>query len=113
MRLLRALGWLLIAAATAALVYDLVGWSGAEPLRLGTLGELWFRIDRASLNLAQAAIQRYVWPKLWDPAIVTVLLLPAVLVFAIPGGALLGLSLLGGGEHKRRKRRRGEGGLRD
>jgi hypothetical protein len=52
MRLLRVLGWLLIAAAMAALAYDAVGWSGAEPMRLTALGELWFKIDRSSLNLA-------------------------------------------------------------
>jgi|DewCreStandDraft_4_1066084.scaffolds.fasta_scaffold146790_2 hypothetical protein len=113
MRLLRVLGWLLMAAAASALAYDLAGWSGAEALRLSALGELWFKLDRASLNLAQAVVQRYVWPQLWDPGIVTVLLLPAVLVFAVPGGAMLGLSLIGRGEHRRRRRKRGEGGLRD
>jgi hypothetical protein len=113
MRLLRVLGCLLIAAAAAALAYDAVGWSGAEPMRLTALGEMWFKIDRSSLNLVQAVIQRYVWPALWDPVIVTVLLLPAVLVFAIPGSLLLGLGFIGGGGESRRKRRRGGGGLRD
>ncbi len=54
-------------------------------------GELWFRLDAASLNLVQALVQRYLTPALWDPAIVTLLQWPAWLVAAIPaalaGGA--------------------------
>mgnify|MGYP001429841956 CR=1 FL=1 len=111
MRVLRVSGWLLIAAGAAALVHDLWGWTAAEPLRLAALGELWFKIDRAGLNLAQAAIQRHVWPALWDPGIVTVLLLPAVLACWIAGGVLLGLGSLGGGEGGGRRRRRRAGGL--
>ncbi len=48
------------------------------------LGQLWFEIDNGSLNLVQAVIQRYIFPELWDPVIVSMLLLPAWLVFAIP-----------------------------
>ena len=62
MRLLRVLGWLLIAVAVAVLSYDVCGWSAAEPLRLSALGELWFKVDRSSLNLAQAVlIVGYEW----------------------------------------------------
>ncbi len=52
------------------------------------VGELWFDLHVGSLNLAQAVIQRYLHPALWDPAIVWVLRLPAWLVFAVPGLAL-------------------------
>ncbi len=52
------------------------------------VGKLWFNLHVDSLNLAQAVVQRYIHPALWDPAIVWVLLLPAWLVFAVPGLAL-------------------------
>ncbi len=52
------------------------------------VGELWFDLHVGSLNLAQAVIQRYLHPALWDPAIVWVLLQPAWLAFAVPGLAL-------------------------
>ena len=52
------------------------------------VGELWRDLHFGSLQLAQAVVQRYLHPALWDPAIVWVLLLPAWLVFAVPGLAL-------------------------
>jgi len=85
MLVLRVIGWLLLGAALLCAGAELVGslengrWS---PL---TAGEVWFRIDPFSLNLAQAVIQRYLTPWLWDPAIVTVLLGPAWLVLGLPG----------------------------
>jgi hypothetical protein len=53
------------------------------------LGQLWFQLDVASLNFTQAITQRYIHPLLWDPVAVTILLLPAVLVFWVPGLALI------------------------
>ena len=52
------------------------------------VGELWSDLHFDSLQLAQAVVQRYLHPALWDPAIVWVLLLPVWLVFAVPGLAL-------------------------
>ncbi|MFB9353772.1 hypothetical protein [Sneathiella chinensis] len=57
------------------------------------LGQLWFMIDSSSLNLLQAVVQRYLHPVLWDPVILSVLLLPAWAVFLVPGSLLLALSL--------------------
>lgn len=65
--------------------------------RLTALGEVWFKLHTASLNGAQAGIQRYVAPWLWEPVITTILLWPGWLVFGVPG--VLGLSLC-----RRRKR---------
>lgn len=45
------------------------------------LGDVWFMIDPASLNAAQAAVQRYLLPFLWDPVIVFVLRQP---VWTVP-----------------------------
>ncbi|MCR9242245.1 MAG: hypothetical protein NXH87_12770 [Rhodobiaceae bacterium] len=65
-------------AALGAGLYDLFG----DPARSGlfhTGGEIWFSLSPDSLNLMQAVTQRYVSPELWDPTIVAVLKLPAVL----------------------------------
>lgn len=65
-------------AALGAGLYDLLG----PPARSGffhTGGEIWFSLSPNSLNLMQAVTQRYVSPELWDPTIVTILKLPAIL----------------------------------
>ena len=64
-------------AALAVAVYDLLG----PPARSGffhTGGEVWFALSADSLNLMQAVTQRYVSPELWDPTIIAVLKLPAI-----------------------------------
>ena len=55
------------------------------------VGELWRYLHFDSLQLAQVVVQRYIYPPLWDPVIVWVLLLPVWLVFVVPG---LGLWIL-------------------
>jgi hypothetical protein len=55
------------------------------------LGEVWYTLHSASLNGAQAGVQRYISPWLWDPAIVTVLQAPA---WIIPLGITIGLAIL-------------------
>lgn len=65
-------------AALGAGLFDLFG----APARSGffhTGGEIWFSLSPDSLNLMQAVTQRYVSPELWDPTIVAVLKLPAIL----------------------------------
>jgi hypothetical protein len=54
MVLFRALGWLLLALAVGAVVYDGLNWWSDGALRLLALGELWSRVDLASLNAFQA-----------------------------------------------------------
>ncbi len=81
----RVIGWILLIAAIAVLARDVFVWLDTGSLAMITAGELWFRIDNSSLNLVQAVIQRYVFPALWDPVIVTVLLWPAFLVIGVPG----------------------------
>lgn len=55
------------------------------------LGQLWFEIDAASLNMAQAGIQRHIAPWLWDRAFQPLLEQPAWPVLAVLGLALLWL----------------------
>ena len=91
-------GWGLALAAVAAAAWA-VAVAGPAGIAERPLGELWFKLDPGSLNLIQAVVERYIWPPLWDPAIASVLRLPAALVFAVPAAVLLALCLL------RRRRR--------
>lgn len=71
-------GWFLL-AAVIALVYDgtkTLG-SGDGEIVMTPLGQHWFNIHAASLNISQAAIERHVAPWLWDPVITSILTTPA------------------------------------
>ena len=81
----RLLGWLLLLAALAVLGRDLIAWHETHSFAPIALGQLWYDIDRGSLNTLQAAVQRHVAPWLWDPVIATVLRWWAVLVLAVLG----------------------------
>jgi len=96
-------GWLLLLAALAVAGWELLAPSETAGFALRPLGELWYRLSPGSLNLLQAIVERYIWPPLWDPAIVGVLRLPALLVFAVP--ALIILAGCYGFGGRRRKRR--------
>ena len=87
----RIVGFGLATLSVAVLVLDLTnGFSASGLFGFATLGDLWARINGASLNLVQAIVQRYLLPALWDPMLVTVLLLPAWPVL----GAIAALVLL-------------------
>ena len=85
----RLIGWLLVLAALASLVYDLLRVAQGGAYRPAPLGQIWYTLDPGSLNLSQAVIERYVWPPLWDPVILWVLQQPAVLDFLLPGVLLV------------------------
>ena len=87
----RIIGWLLILAAIAVVGGDISGWFDTGTYRMRAAGEIWFRFDVDSLNAAQAGIQRYLLPELWDPVIVTVLTWPGWAVLGVPGIVLLWL----------------------
>jgi len=85
----RFIGLWLLAGALIALVVD-----GAKTIAAGSvvttpLGQLWFSISPASLNAAQAGIQRNVSPFLWDPVIQSILVAPGFVVFGILGAVLM------------------------
>lgn len=105
MAFLRGIGWVLLLMAVLILVFAVVILLGGTPIFEQAGGEYWFKAHSESLNLAQAVIQRYLHPSVWDPFLVNILLWPvagglglAMAVFAVPG--LLLVSLF------RRRRRR-------
>lgn len=82
-------GLWICALALLALVLDGVRSIAANTLVVKSLGEVWYMLDVASLNLTQAVIQRNVHPLLWDPVLQWILTLPAWLVAGILGLLLL------------------------
>jgi hypothetical protein len=88
----RLIGWIFFLAGLAVLARDLFAWIESKQWRPIALGELWYDLDRSSLNLVQAVVQRYIHPYLWDPIIVTVLLWWAFAVLMVLGVLILALS---------------------
>jgi len=85
----RLIGWVAFLAGAAVLVRDVLVWIYTKHWGPIALGQLWFSLDRSSLNLAQAVVQRYIHPFLWDPIIVSILLSWAFAVLMIVGVLLL------------------------
>ncbi len=83
----RALALLVLAVAVVMAVMDATRSIGASELMMTALGESWFSWSPQTLNIAQAAIQRYTLPVLWDPVMIWILTLPGFVVFC--GLALL------------------------
>jgi hypothetical protein len=83
--IVRILGWLLLIAALVLLGLDLLDFYRLRSFEPMAAGQVWFRIDAASLNLAQAVVQRYLHPALWDPIITWILTQPAFAVTGLPG----------------------------
>ena len=88
-RRLAALGTVLVVIAAAAFGYEMLAAVGGGGWRIVPTGELWFAIDTGSLNLAQAVVQRYVHPGLWDPVIAGLLQWPLWSILGGPGAALM------------------------
>jgi len=85
----RLIGWVAFLAGAAVLVRDVLVWINTKHWAPIALGQLWYQLDRSSLNLVQAVTQRYIHPFLWDPIIVTILLSWAFAVLMILGVLLL------------------------
>jgi len=84
----RLLGWLITAAALMAVGAEVIASLEANAYRGLTLGELWYLLNRDSLNLMQAITQRYLLPILWD-GMVVLLLQPAWIVLGVTGPVLV------------------------
>ncbi len=85
MRIGKTIGLVLCAGAVTAIALDVIGLiekGSYLPLKAGTI---WAVIDRPSLGLTQAGIERHVAPWLWDPVMLTLLTSPLWLILAIPG----------------------------
>jgi hypothetical protein len=87
----RVLGWLIILSGIAVLARDIMVGVETGVWAPIALGQLWFDIDRSSLNLAQAVVQRYISPVLWDPVITGLLYCWAFLVLLILGAIFLSI----------------------
>lgn len=87
-------GWLCLLASLAIGAWEIFGQREGGETHLRPAGELWFQLDTGSLNLMQAIVERYIWPPLWDPGVVSLLQLPALLIFAVPGLLLVLLCYL-------------------
>ncbi len=88
----RLIGWVFFLVGLAVLVRDVLVWIDTKNWAPIALGQLWFDLDRSSLNLVQAVVQRYIHPFLWDPIIVTILLCWAFAVLMVPGLVILAIS---------------------
>ena len=81
---------LLVAFASAAaevVVHAYPGWGGI----LTSAYDLWYTIWPGSLVVTQIRVEK-VMPALWDPVILTVLALPAWVLFGVSGAALVWLN---------------------
>jgi hypothetical protein len=87
----RLIGWIIFLAGLAVLARDVLVWIDTKHWAPIAVGQLWFDLNRSSLNLVQAVVQRYIHPFLWDPIIVTVLLWWAFAVLVVLGVLILAL----------------------
>lgn len=87
MMILRALGvWSLLVAMVALTIDGTQSLASGEGQWIVTpLGEHWFKLHAASLNTAQAAVERHVAPWLWDPVILSILQVPTWVFFGVLG----------------------------
>lgn len=84
----------LIALLVALAVGGLVGWGALVGLPImQPLGQIWFTLHPGSLNLAQATIERGIWPPLWQSGVLPVLQQPAPYVALVAFGLALVLLL--------------------
>ncbi len=73
----RIIGLIFLMLALVVLAWEALGYFEYGDWSLIVFGEIAFRLFPEWLNLAQAVIQRYLFPWLWDPVIQTFLLWPA------------------------------------
>jgi hypothetical protein len=85
MVLFRTLGWVLLALAVGAVVYDCLSWWSEGAFRLLALGDLWFRLDLGSLRAVQAGLQRTLSGVLWTGLLLPILKIPAFPIFLVGG----------------------------
>ncbi len=87
----RIMGWLLAGLGVVALGGDGLRWLETGLADFGALGAFWAQLDSGSLAALQLLCERYLWPPLWDPGLVSLLALPAAPLLILLG---LGLVLL-------------------
>jgi len=91
MVLFRTVGWLLLALAVGAAVYDGLSWWSEGAFRLVALDGLWSRLAPGSLHAVQAGLQGTVSGLLWTGVLAPILMIPAFPAFVAGGVACLWL----------------------
>jgi hypothetical protein len=84
----RIASWLFLALAVVAAGAEAVGSLQAGEWQPMAMGQVWYDLDRGSINLMQAVTQRYLHPAIWDPVVIEVLQWPAWFVALIPATIL-------------------------
>lgn len=117
MVLFRALGWVLLAMAVGAVVFDALTWWTEGAFRLLVLGDLWSRVDLGSLNRVESGLEHRLSGVLWHGVLLPILRVPALPAFVIAGVFFLWLgrrigsraepAFLGGASRPRKRRSRG------
>lgn len=100
----RLIGWMLLLAAAAVLVRDLIVWLDTGIFVPITADALWFEIDRGSRLATEAMVEASPIPWLWQSVIAAMLSLWAMLVLALPGVFLLLLFRRRSSGRRRRRR---------
>src|ERR1700740_2284912 len=85
----RLIGWIILLSGFSVLVRDVLVWIDTMHWAPLALGQLWYDLNRSSLNLVQAVTQRYIHPFLWDPIIVSILVSWAFAVLMVLGVLLI------------------------
>ncbi|WP_051608861.1 hypothetical protein [Fodinicurvata fenggangensis] len=96
------LGWFFLIVAAGCLWLEMIAWRAAGDVTFRQGGAIWYSLDPGSLNLVQAVTERYLWSALWDPAMLTLLQLPALPLLAFLGIVFLLLSWIMGRARARR-----------
>ena len=92
MILVRILGYLSAIIAISAFGYDVARSVSEGVLTATPLGKAWYHVAPATLNAAQAGIQRHIWPPLWSDGVVHLLLVPGWISFGVLAYVLLYLA---------------------
>ena len=96
MTAIRALAVLFFVLAVLMGISEAItAFMGNTPFQMRTFGEWWYSLSPSSLNGTQAFIQRYLWPPLWDPFVVSFLRLPGIPAAAGIGALLMAISVAG------------------
>tara|TARA_B100000886_G_scaffold339264_1_gene304215 strand:+ start:1127 stop:1438 length:312 start_codon:yes stop_codon:yes gene_type:complete len=82
---IKTFAWFFIAVAFGVAAFEIISSIEKGEYQIMALGEVWYQADKASLNTAQAIIQRYLFAWLWDPIIIFLLTLPAWAVLTVIG----------------------------
>ncbi len=81
--LLRLLAMIVLCVAVIMAVLDGARSVAASVVMLKPLGQSWYETSPETLNLAQALVQRYLLPAIWDPFLIWVLNQPGFAVMAV------------------------------